>query len=248
MIIFKRNFSPFCRQNMQFSARLDSVKQQPQNRSVCRERGFYMKNFITIEGCDGVGKTYQTKLLKEYCAQIGVDAVFTREPGGSDIAEQIRRIILDASNSRMDDMCEAFLYAASRIQHLKDIVKPALEQGKVVFCDRYVHSSYVYQGLARGIGLQKIIDLNNIAVGEYMPELTVFLDLSPQKAFERKGGADKSDRMESVEFAFHQKVYDGYKQLIAQSPEKFAVIDASGSKEQTQAKLREALIAKGILK
>ena len=93
--------------------------------------GEIMRNFITIEGCEGVGKTYQTRMLKQYCEENGFNVVFTREPGGSDIAEQIRRILLDANNSAMDDMCEAFLYAASRIQHLKDIVKPALQQGKV---------------------------------------------------------------------------------------------------------------------
>ena len=208
-----------------------------------------MRNFITIEGCDGVGKTYQTKLLRQYCEEKGIDnIVFTREPGGSDIAEQIRRIILDANNSQMDDMCEAFLYAASRIQHLHDIVKPALEEGKVVFCDRFVHSSYVYQGLGRGLGLDRIVKLNELAVGEYMPEFTIFLDLSPAAAFSRKGGADKTDRMEAVAFAFHTKVYEGYKRLIAEAPDKFEVIDASGSKEQTQAKLREILIARGILR
>lgn len=206
-----------------------------------------MKNFITIEGCDGVGKTYQTRLLKEYCEQQGANVVFTREPGGSDIAEQIRRIILDASNSSMDDMCEAFLYAASRIQHLHDIVKPALKEGKIVFCDRYVHSSYVYQGIARGLGLDNIVSLNSIAVGEYMPEFTIFLDLSPAEAFARKGGADKSDRMESVNFAFHDKVYRGYKQLISQNPQAFEVIDASGAKEETQKKLRDVLRRRGII-
>ncbi len=207
-----------------------------------------MRNFITIEGCDGVGKTYQTRRLKEYCEQMGYDVVFTREPGGSDIAEQIRRIILDASNCDMDDMCEAFLYAAARIQHLKDIVKPALEQGKTVFCDRFVHSSYVYQGLGRGLGLDKIVQLNRIAVGEYMPEFTVFLDLSPEQAFMRKGGADKSDRMEAVDFSFHQQVYQGYKALIQSDPDKFEVIDASGSAEQTQRLLRQALARRGVIK
>ena len=208
-----------------------------------------MRNFITIEGCDGVGKTYQTRMLRAYCEEQGItNIVFTREPGGSDIAEQIRRIILDAKNSQMDDMCEAFLYAASRIQHLHDIVKPAIEAGKVVFCDRFVHSSYVYQGIGRGLGLDKIVQLNQLAVGEYMPEFTIFLDLSPEQAFKRKGGADKTDRMEAVDFAFHTKVYAGYKQLIDERPEMFEVIDASGTKEQTQAKLREILIARGILK
>ena len=207
-----------------------------------------MRNFITIEGCDGVGKTHQTRRLKEYCEQMGYDVVFTREPGGSDIAEQIRRIILDAANCDMDDMCEAFLYAAARIQHLKDIVKPALRQGKTVFCDRFVHSSYVYQGLGRGLGLDKIVQLNRIAVGEYMPEFTVFLDLSPEQAFMRKGGADKSDRMEAVEFSFHQQVYQGYKALIQAEPDKFEVIDASGSAEQTQRLLRQALARRGVIK
>ena len=207
-----------------------------------------MRNFITIEGCEGVGKTYQTRMLKQYCEENGFNVVFTREPGGSDIAEQIRRILLDANNNAMDDMCEAFLYAASRIQHLKDIVKPALDAGKVVFCDRFVHSSYVYQGIARGLGLDKIVKLNEIAVGEYMPEFTIFLDLSPAQAFARKGGADKTDRMEAVDYAFHVSVYEGYKRLIAEHPEQFEVIDASGTKDQTQAKLREVLIRRGILK
>ena len=208
-----------------------------------------MRNFITIEGCDGVGKTYQTRMLRQYCEENGLDhIVFTREPGGSDIAEQIRRIILDAKNSQMDDMCEAFLYAASRIQHLHDIVRPAIDAGKVVFCDRFVHSSYVYQGIGRGLGLDKIVKLNELAVGEYMPEFTIFLDLSPEEAFLRKGGADKTDRMEAVDFAFHTKVYAGYKQLIDERPDLFEVVDARGSKEQTQAKIREILIRRGILK
>ena len=208
-----------------------------------------MRNFITVEGCEGVGKTYQMRMLKQYCEENGLsNVVFTREPGGSDIAEQIRRILLDANNSAMDDLCEAFLYAASRIQHLKDIVKPALEQGKVVFCDRFVHSSYVYQGIGRGLGLDRIVKLNELAVGEYMPEFTIFLDLSPEQAFKRKGGADKTDRMENTDYAFHVSVYNGYKQLIADNPDKFEVVDASGTKEQTQGKLREILVRRGIIR
>lgn len=207
-----------------------------------------MKGFITIEGCDGVGKTYQATCLREYCKKNGYDnVVFTREPGGSDIAEQIRKIILDAKNEKMSDLCEAFLYSASRIQHLQDIVIPALNAGKTVFCDRYVHSSYVYQGLGRGLGLDKIVALNQLAVGEYMPEYTVFLDLSPEQAFSRKGGADKTDRMENADLQFHQRVYQGYKYLIEQDPSKFIVIDASGSCEQTHQRLIDALKEKDIL-
>jgi len=207
-----------------------------------------MKNFITFEGCDGVGKTCQTRMLKEYCQQNGYDnIVFTREPGGSVIAEKIRKVILDVDNEGMSDLCEAFLYAASRVQHLDDIVKPALAQGKIVFCDRFIHSSYVYQGIGRGIGLDKIVGLNDIAVGEYKPEYVVFLDLSPEEAFRRKGGADKTDRLENVDFSFHQKVYEGYKMLAAREPERFIVIDASGTKYETQEKIRAALKEKGLL-
>lgn len=206
-----------------------------------------MNNFITLEGCDGVGKTHQTKLLVNYCQQHGIDnVVFTREPGGSKIAEQIRKIVLDGDNREMASLCEAFLYASARVQHLEEIIKPALAQGKLVICDRFVHSSYVYQGLGREIGMQKIVDLNAIAVGEYMPQYTIFLDLSPREAFARKGGVDKKDRLEDVDISFHERVYDGYKQLIAQDPDKFIVIDARGRADQTHQLIIEQLKAKGI--
>ena len=206
-----------------------------------------MKNFITIEGCDGVGKTFQTNLLKQYCAQNGYDVVFTREPGGSEIAEKIRNIILDVKNQGMDDLCEAFLYASARIQHLKDIVKPALEQGKVVFCDRFIHSSYAYQGFGRGIDLDTIVHLNELAIGQYAPQYVIFLDLSPEDAFKRKGGQDKNDRMENVDFSFHQRVYAGYKHFAQSNPDTFICIDASGTVEETHNKIVSALKQKGIL-
>ncbi len=206
-----------------------------------------MKNFITIEGCDGVGKTFQTNLLKQYCAQNGYDVVFTREPGGSEIAEKIRNIILDVKNQGMDDLCEAFLYASARIQHLKDIVKPALEQGKVVFCDRFIHSSYAYQGFGRGIDLDTIVHLNELAIGQYTPQYVIFLDLSPEDAFKRKGGQDKNDRMENVDFSFHQRVYAGYKHFAQSNPDTFICIDASGTVEETHNKIVSALKQKGIL-
>ena len=207
-----------------------------------------MKNFVTFEGCDGVGKTYQVGLLKQYCREQGIsNVVFTREPGGSSIAEQIRNIILDAQNAEMDDMCEAFLYAAARIQHLHDIVRPALAEGKVVFCDRFVHSSYSYQGLGRGLGYDRIVALNKLAVGDCMPQFTVFLDLSPEAAFARKGGADKTDRLENVDIDFHRRVYEGYRRVIAEDPSAFEVIDASGTVEQTQALIRAALVRRGVL-
>lgn len=206
-----------------------------------------MKNFITIEGCEGVGKTAQTKMLKEYCEKHNIDVLFTREPGGSRVAEKIRDIILDAGNAEICDKCEAFLYASSRVQHLHEIVIPALSSGKKVICDRFVDSSYVYQGVARGLGLQYVMELNSLAVGEYMPEYTVFLDLSPEKAFERKGGVDKKDRLEVQGLEFHRKVYEGYCKIIATYPERFIVIDASGSREETHQKVVNALKYRNIL-
>lgn len=218
------------------------------NRRKISQTDEKMKNFVTFEGCDGVGKTYQINKLREYCKQQNfTDVVFTREPGGSSIAEQIRNIILDAKNKEMDDLCEAFLYASARIQHLHDIVRPALAEGKVVFCDRFVHSSYCYQGLGRGLGYDRVVALNKLAVGDCMPEFTVFLDLSPEKAFERKGGADKTDRLEMVNLDFHKRVYQGYLDVIAENPSAFEVIDASGSPEETQSLIRQALVRRGVL-
>lgn len=196
-----------------------------------------MKNFLTIEGCEGVGKTYHTRRLKQYCIDNGVNALFTREPGGSEVAEKIRKVILDSANVKMTDWCEAFLYCASRVQHLEEIVAPALQEGKIVFCDRFVDSSYAYQGMGRGLGLDRVMQLNALAVGEYMPQYTLFLKLDPISAFKRKGGADKNDRMELMNIDFHQKVYDGYCMLAEKFPERFIVIDASGSKDETFGKI-----------
>ena len=154
--------------------------------------------FITFEGCEGSGKSTQIRLLSEKLKERGVDFIVTREPGGSDIAEQIRKIILNPQNTAMCDECEALLYAAARIQHLKEIVVPALNGGKLVICDRYVHSSLAYQGYARGLGEEYVAGVNSLALGEYAPDITLFLNISPKAAFERKHGADKDDRMEQL--------------------------------------------------
>ncbi|MEG1528200.1 MAG: dTMP kinase [Clostridia bacterium] len=206
-----------------------------------------MNKFITIEGCEGVGKTMQTKMLKQYCEQNNLNILFTREPGGSRVAEKIRQIILDANNAEICDLCEAFLYASSRAQHLNEIIVPALNQGKTVICDRFVDSSYAYQGIARGLGLEKVRLLNSIAIGEYMPQYTIFLDLAPELAFARKGGVDKRDRIEVQNAEFHKKVYSAYHELIRQEPSRFIVINASGTREETQEKIKYALKVRGIL-
>lgn len=206
-----------------------------------------MKKFITFEGCEGVGKSTQLRFLHEYCQVNKIDAVFTREPGGSGIAEQIREMVLNRSNGAMTDLCETYLYAAARNQHLHDTVKPAIDRGAIVFCDRYIHSSYAYQGYARGLGIEVVKQINAAAVAGFMPEFTIFLDFSPSEAFSRKGGADKNDRMESQKREFHERVYEGYRQLIRDNPEQFVVIDASGTKLETRELILGALKQKGVL-
>ena len=202
--------------------------------------------FITFEGCEGSGKSTQLRLLSRKLEDMGVDFILTREPGGSDIAEQIRKIILDGKNTAMCDECEALLYAAARIQHLKEIVGPALERGTLVICDRYVDSSLAYQGIARGLGEKFVEDINAYALSEFTPDLTVFLNISPSAAFERKHGADEDDRMEQLGMGFHDAVYKGYLSLCAKYPRIYPV-DCSGTKFETADKIFRLLKNKGII-
>jgi dTMP kinase len=202
--------------------------------------------FITFEGCEGSGKSTQLRLLSEKLNELGVDYILTREPGGSDIAEQIRKIILDGKNTAMCDECEALLYAAARVQHLKEIVKPALDSGKLVICDRYVDSSLAYQGIARGLGESFVEEINSFAMSEYSPDLTVFLDISPEDAFKRKHGADEDDRMEQLGLAFHTKVYEGYLSLVKKYP-RIHPVDCHGTKWETSDKIIALLKKEGII-
>lgn len=203
--------------------------------------------FITFEGCEGVGKSRQIKLLEEYLIKNGIKYYFTREPGGTEISEQIRAIILDGKNLAMTNECEALLYAAARVQLIKEEIEPRLNRGELVFCDRYVDSSLAYQGKARGLGYDFIKAINSYAFNGFMPDLTIFLNLSPEEAFKRKGGADSADRVELSGMEFHRKVYEGYLELARENPNRFSVIDASGTKEQTSGKIIAALKEKGII-
>lgn len=203
--------------------------------------------FITLEGCEGVGKSRQIQLLEEYMINNGIKYFLTREPGGTAVSEQIRTIILDGNNKEMCDECEALLYAAARAQLIKQTLLPRLNAGELVFCDRYVDSSLAYQGKARNLGYNFIENINSLAFKKCMPDLTLFLDLSPEKAFKRKGGVDKSDRVETSGLSFHNQVYAGYKEIAKKYPDRITVIDASGTKEQTHAKIIAALHDKGIL-
>ena len=202
--------------------------------------------FVTFEGCEGSGKSTQIRLLSEKLTALGVDFIVTREPGGSDIAEQIRAIILDGKNTAMCDECEALLYAASRVQHLREKIEPSLAAGKLVICDRFVDSSLAYQGYARGLGEEYINEINSVALKHYTPDLTVFLNISPEDAFVRKHGADKSDRMEQQGLEFHKKVYKGYAALMEKYP-RITPVECGGNKFETAEKIFALLKDKGII-
>ena len=203
--------------------------------------------FITFEGCDGCGKSTQLKMLSAYLTAQNIPHVFTREPGGGKISEAIREILLSGKNMEMTDECEALLYAASRVQHLRDRVDPALQEGKLVICDRYVDSSLAYQGYARGLGKEFISKINAYALENYLPDVTVFIDLTPEAAFKRKHGADQNDRLELAGMDFHNRVYQGFKQLAEENPDRYVVIDGTQTPDEIFAEVITALKAKDCL-
>lgn len=202
--------------------------------------------FVTVEGCEGSGKSTQLKMLAEYLTSAGIDFIMTREPGGSEISEDIRKIILNGKYKQMCDECEALLYAAARVQHIKEVIEPALESGKLVICDRYVDSSFAYQGYARELGEQYIAEINNIALERFSPDLTLFLDISPRDAFLRKHGADEGDRIESMGIEFHEKVYAGYRALLQKYP-RICAVECGGTKFQTAENIKRILKEKNII-
>lgn len=202
--------------------------------------------FITVEGCEGVGKSTQIRFLKEYCEKYGIDAVFTREPGGTDIAEKIRGVILDADNKGMDPLTELFLYAAARRQHTRELIIPALKAGKTVFCDRYNDSTLSYQGYARGLDKNMISVLNGWASDGAKIDLTVFIDVDPSEGFRRKGGADENDRLEREGMEFHEKVYRGFKDIAEKEKGRVVCVKADGTKFETHAKIVALLKEKKI--
>lgn len=203
--------------------------------------------FVTLEGCDGCGKTTQTEMLKKYLSEKGTDYVFTREPGGGKISEAIRAMILDEKNAEMTDECEALLYAAARVQHLHDTVAPALAAGKLVLCDRYYDSSFAYQGEGRGLGEEFVASVNAYAIERFTPDATVFIDLPPKEAFLRKHGADKDDRMELAGEEFHERVYAGFLKQVQKDAERFIVIDGRQSREEMFARIIFALRQRKII-
>lgn len=189
--------------------------------------------FITFEGGEGSGKTTVAKMIVEAFREKGISVMLTREPGGVVIAEEIRDIIVDRKNTNMDPKTEALLYAASRRQHLVEKVAPALQEGKIVISDRFIDSSLVYQGIARGIGIEKVYQMNLFATEELMPELTIFFDVSPSIGLCRIRSNDREvNRLDLEKESFHEKVYEGYQTICHMFPERIRRVDASLSKEE----------------
>ena len=194
--------------------------------------------FISVEGPDGSGKSTQLGYIKRYLEERGVSAVFTREPGGTPISEKIRSVILDVRNEGMEPMTEALLYAASRAQLVSQVIKPALERGKVVVCDRYVGSSIAYQGMGRGLG-DSVAVMNSFATGGCLPDLTLLLKIDPVKGRARIAGA--GDRIEKEDIEFHRRVYKGYLELEKHYPERIKGIDADRPAEEVSADIGRCL-------
>ena len=183
-------------------------------------------------GTDGSGKTSVIKEVERYLKVQGYDVVTTREPGGVAIAEQVRTVIHDVNNTDMDPLCEAFLYAASRRQHLVQKVLPLLKQGKVVICDRYVDSSLAYQGYARGLGIDKVKDINEFAIDGKYPDLTIFIDVDPKTGIKRileHSDSHEVNRLDKESVSFHEKTHDGYLELVKRYPDRIKAVNGERS-------------------
>ncbi len=190
--------------------------------------------FITIEGPEGSGKSSVTEVVSKRLMQEGYEIVRTREPGGTPIAEQIREVILNKENTKMDKITEALLYAASRRQHLVEKVWPLSKEGKIVISDRFIDSSLAYQGVARGIGVDKVLAINEFATEGYFPDLTLLFDIEPEKGLARIA-ANKGrevNRLDLEKIEFHHMVRKAFLDLAKRFPERFVVLDASKSFEE----------------
>lgn len=187
--------------------------------------------FITVEGPDGAGKsTLVRKLEEKLLKELTVPLVATREPGGSDIAEKIREVIIDPDNKAMDNRTEALLFAAGRRQHVIEKIVPALKQGKVVLSDRFVDSSIAYQGAGRELGVEEVATLNQFATEDLTPDITLYLDVNAQVGLNRIDGKDSKrlkDRLEMEEISFHNRVRDAYHVLLKNNPDRIQYIDAT---------------------
>ncbi len=198
--------------------------------------------FLSIEGLDGSGKGTQIRLLTDAIDRFGFELVLSREPGGCPISEKLRDIILDKNNNEMDDITEALLYAASRAQHVRQVIRPAVKAGKVILCDRFVDSSVAYQGGGRELGVDTVLDINARAVDGTWPMATIYLDVDSETSMKRRAAATELDRMELAGQAFRVRTENGYRALIKRDPNRFIVVDATRTPEEIAEEVAEKVL------
>ena len=223
------------------SVKEESVKEQSMEETTLEKEKKGL--FIVLEGPDGSGKTTQINLLETYFKENGRECLVTREPGGTRIGEQIRDIILNPEYKEMSDVTEMLLYAASRAQLMHDVIRPALEEGKIVISDRFVYSSMVYQGIARGLGMDTVEAVNAPGIGSCKPDLLFFIDIPEKEGIERKKQQKKLDRLEQESLDFHHMVSQGYRTVLSSQPDVIHV-DGCRSIEEIQDTLQKYVLQK----
>lgn len=200
--------------------------------------------FITFEGPEGSGKTSQLPGLARFLEGEGYQVVRTREPGGTKISDQIRAVLTDLGNKELHPRTEILLFLAARAQLVEQVIKPALAEGKLVLCDRYGDSTLAYQGYGHGLDLEALRNMLAFATDGLKPDLTVYLDIDVEAGLQRKRRVDEWNRLDAYEISFHQRVRDGYHQLIALEPERWAMVDAALPKDEVQSQIRKVVMAK----
>lgn len=200
--------------------------------------------FLSIEGLDGSGKTTQIRLLTDAMERYGFEVQHSREPGGCRVSEAIRQVLLDKENVGMTGITEALLYAASRAQHVQEVIRPAVKAGKVLLCDRFADSSVAYQGGGRQLGVQRILDINAPAIDGTWPMTTVYLDLKHEESLRRRAAATELDRIEMEGDSFHARTEAAYHELIARDPKRFVVVDAGRKPEEIGKEVAEKVLAR----
>jgi phosphoglycolate phosphatase len=198
--------------------------------------------FLSVEGLDGSGKTTQVDLLEKHLYQWGFEVKRTREPGGCPISEKIRHVVLDIENLGMSATCEALLYAASRAQHVREVIRPSVEKGLVVLCDRFVDSSIAYQGGGRQLGVTQVAAINAPAVDGLMPDCTVYIDIDHEEALKRRGNAYELDRIEVEPLSFHARVEKAFRRLILENGSRYVTVDGNLSPVEIGARAFEAVL------
>jgi dTMP kinase len=200
--------------------------------------------FITLEGPEGSGKTSQLPGLADFLRQKGFDLITTREPGGTSIGDQIRKVLFDLDNKGMNPRSEILLFQASRAQLVDEVIQPALKLGKVVLCDRYADSTLAYQGYGHGVDMKTLREIVGFATGGLKPDLTVFLDISVEEGLNRRNKGGDWNRLDDYNKDFHQHVYSGYQRLIAEEPERWVKVNAAQEPDLVSKDLQNVVLGR----